>query len=95
MLALDQLTAAYFSPFLHQPFSCAGLTLHLVEIPILGPQRPGTERQPFALRFEGEPTLRLPQSIYHLSHPQAGEMEIFIVQTAADTQRSSFEAIFN
>ncbi len=95
MLALGQLTATYFAPFLNASFSCADFTLSLVEIAVLGGARPGMARDPFALRFTGAPALRLPQAIYQLSHPQAGEMEIFLVQTGADAHCSAFEAIFN
>jgi hypothetical protein len=53
------------------------------------------ERQPFALTFRGSPQLRLRQGRYKLSHAQLGEMEIFLVQIAADQTSSRFEAVFN
>lgn len=55
----------------------------------------GATRDPFTLTFRGPPQLRLPQAIYKLTNPQLGEMEIFLVQIAADQTSSTFEAVFN
>ena len=55
----------------------------------------GATRDPFTLTFRGPPELRLPQGIYRLSNAQLGEMEIFLVQIAADQDSSTFEAVFN
>jgi len=55
----------------------------------------GAARDPFTLTFRGAPELRLPQSIYRMSNAQLGEMEIFLVQIAADQNSSTFEAVFN
>lgn len=55
----------------------------------------GATRDPFTLTFRGAPELRLPQGIYKLSNAQLGEMEIFLVQIAANQTSSTFEAVFN
>jgi len=55
----------------------------------------GATRDPFTLTFHGPPPLRLPQGIYKLSNAQLGEMEIFLVQIAADETSSTLEAVFN
>ena len=55
----------------------------------------GATRDPFTLTFRGSPQLRLPQGIYKLTNAQLGEMEIFLVQIAADAASSTFEAVFN
>ena len=55
----------------------------------------GATRDPFTLTFRGPPELRLPQGIYKMSNAQLGEMEIFLVQIAADQTSSTFEAVFN
>ena len=55
----------------------------------------GTLRDPFTLTFRGAPELRLPQGIYRLNNAQLGDMEIFLVQIAADATSSTFEAVFN
>ena len=58
-------------------------------------RHPGMTRDPFTLTFRGPPPLRLPQGIYRMSNAQVGEMEIFLVQIAADETCSTFEAVFN
>jgi len=55
----------------------------------------GATRDPFTLTFCGAPELRLPQGIYKMSNATIGEMEIFLVQIAADQTSSTFEAVFN
>jgi len=55
----------------------------------------GATRDPFTLIFRGPAPLRLPQGIYRLSNAQLGEMEIFLVQIAADQTSSTLEAVFN
>jgi hypothetical protein len=55
----------------------------------------GALRDPFTLTFRGAPALRLPQGIYKLNNATLGDMEIFLVQIAADATSSSFEAVFN
>ena len=55
----------------------------------------GATRDPFTLTFRGPPPLRLPQGIYKMSNAQLGEMEIFLVQVAADQTCSTLEAVFN
>jgi hypothetical protein len=56
---------------------------------------PDAGRDPFTLTFRGAPELRLPQGIYRMSNTQLGEMEIFLVQIAADQNSSTLEAVFN
>jgi hypothetical protein len=59
-------------------------------------ERPeGATRDPFTLTFRGPAALRLPQAIYRLTNATLGEMEIFLVQIAADQTSSTFEAVFN
>lgn len=55
----------------------------------------GAARHPFTLTFRGPAPLRLPQAIYRMNNAQLGEMEIFLVQIAADQTSSTFEAVFN
>lgn len=99
MLDLNNVDRATFEPCLHQVFeavfSDGRLPLKLAEVRPLGAARPGTERLPFALLFEGAPQWRLPQRIYRLEHPALGALEVFLVQTGADARASQFEAIFN
>lgn len=52
-------------------------------------------REPFALTFIAPRPLRFPQGTYKMRHAALGEMEIFLVQVAADQNSSTLEAVFN
>ena len=98
MLELDKVECAQFAACLDQDFEIVfpdgTLPLKLTEARPLG-VRPESIREPFALTFVAGRPLRLPQGIYKMRHATLGEMEIFLVQTAADQSRSTFEAVFN
>ena len=98
MLDLAEVRCAQFAACLHQDFevvfSDGTLSLKLTETRPLG-VRPESIREPFALTFLGRAGLRLPQGIYKMRHATLGEMEIFLVQLAADANSSTFEAVFN
>jgi hypothetical protein len=98
VLELDKVRCEEFGDCLNENFTVAaqssGFILKLSEVRPLGP-RSGTDREPFSVTFLGPGGLRLPQAIYKLNHPRLGEMEIFLVQIAADRDSSSFEAVFN
>lgn len=98
MLELDKVECAQFAACLNQDFQIVfpdgALVLKLSEARPLG-SRPESVREPFALTFLGRAGLRLPQGIYKMSNAQLGEMEIFLVQIAADKTSSTFEAVFN
>ncbi len=47
------------------------------------------------LTFRGPAPLRLSQGIYKMNNATVGEMEVFLVQIAADETSSTFEAVFN
>jgi hypothetical protein len=98
MLDLGTVTHEQFTPCLDQDFeivfSDGTLPLKLTEARPLG-VRPESIREPFALTFLGRAGLRLPQGIYKMRNASLGEMEIFLVQLAADQTGSTFEAVFN
>ena len=98
MLDLAKVTCADFAACVNQDFEIATnaepLVLELVEARSRTPPE-GATRDPFTLTFRGPPPLRLPQGIYRLSNAQLGEMEIFLVQIAADQDSSTFEAVFS
>ena len=98
MLDLAKVRCAEFASCVNQDFeiatSAGPRVLQLFEARPLEVQ-PGSTREPFALTFRGPPLLRLPQGIYKMSNAQVGEMEIFLVQIAADQTSSTFEAVFN
>lgn len=98
MLDLAEVRCEQFAACLNQDFaiilSDGALLLQLSEVRALG-KRPESLREPFALTFLGRAGLRLPQGIYKMRNTQLGEMEIFLVQVAADQTSSAFEAVFN
>jgi hypothetical protein len=99
MLELEKVDHAYFAKFLDQDFEIAmksgpPLNLRLVEVRPVAAER-GGRREPFALTFRAEASVRLRQHIYALSNSRLGTMEIFLVQIGADVTGAYFEAVFN
>jgi hypothetical protein len=98
MLELDKVECEQFAACLSQDFEIVfpdgTLAVKLSEARTLVAQ-PGAAREPFSLVFRGPAQLRLPQGIYKMSNAHLGEMEIFLVQVAADQTSSIFEAVFN
>jgi hypothetical protein len=99
MLDLAKVQCSEFAACVTQDFeivtSGGALILQLLEARPLGAVHRVAERQPFALTFRGSPQLRLRQGRYKMTNAQLGEMEIFLVQIAADQTSSRFEAVFN
>ena len=98
MLDLANVQCADFAPCVNQDFQIVFTdgTLAVKLSDARARTRPeGATRDPFTLTFLGPAKLRLPQGIYRLTNPQLGEMEIFLVQIAADATSSTFEAVFN
>jgi hypothetical protein len=99
MLSLDKIQCEQFAQCLNQDFEIvlgAGpLVLQLSEARPTGTHYPAGTREPFSLIFRGPAPLRLPQGIYRMKNAHLGEMELFLVQIAADQTSSSFEAVFN
>jgi hypothetical protein len=98
MLDLAKVQCADFALCVNQDFEIATngapVMLQLSEARLR--DRPeGATRDPFTLTFRGAPEVRLPQGIYKMTNAQLGEMEIFLVQIAADQTSSTFEAVFN
>jgi hypothetical protein len=98
VLDLATVRCEQFAACLNQDFEIVftdgTLPVRLSEARPLG-VRPESIREPFSLTFAGRAGLRLPQNIYKLRHATLGEMEIFLVQIAADQTSSTFEAVFN
>jgi hypothetical protein len=98
MLDLAKVQCADFAACLNQEFQIVftdgTLAVKLFEARLRDAPE-GAARDPFTLTFRGPPPLRLPQGIYRMTNAQLGEMEIFLVQIAADQTSSTFEAVFN
>jgi len=106
MLTLDQLEAAHFEKQVGQVFQAqAGdyaAPWELLTVSPLGFGRPGADPAPeaghgrsFSLVFRAPAEHRPPQCIYTLSHPEMGELDIFLVPNRADKDGFYLEAIFN
>lgn len=97
MLDLAKVQCADFAPCVNQDFEIAtsGDPLVLQLSDARSRPAPDAGRDPFTLTFRGPPPLRLPQGIYRMKNAQLGEIEIFLVQIAADQTSSTFEAVFN
>jgi hypothetical protein len=98
MLELDKLDRARLAEFVDQDFEIVlkeggAIDVRLVGVRSLGAARKGG-REPFALDFRGEKSIRLPQQIYAVRHTRLGAMEIFLVQIGADSTGAYFEAVF-
>lgn len=98
MLELDKVNRTQFAELVDQDFEiiqkgAAPLSIRLIEVRSLGPTR-AAGREPFALEFRADASVRLPQRIYAVSHGQLGTMEIFLVQVGADSAGAYFEAVF-
>src|SRR3954466_5588956 len=99
MLDLAKVRRDQFAAFLDQDFEIlspdGSLPVKLIDAKQWGPDQPPNIRQPFALTFRVDRNLRLPQGIYKMRNAELGEMEIFLVQIAADANSSTLEAVFN
>jgi hypothetical protein len=91
---LDQFAACLDQDF-EIVFPDGTLPVKLIAAKQWGPDQPPNIRQPFALTFRLARNLRLPQSTYKMRNAELGEMEIFLVQAAADADSSTLEAVFN
>jgi hypothetical protein len=98
MLELDKVHRVQFADLVDQDFEIAlqdgvPLDVRLVEVQSLGATQAGG-REPFALEFRADSSVRLPQHIYTVRHRQLGTMDIFLVQIGADSTGAYFEAVF-
>ena len=97
---MAELTEAEFSRHLNTDFDLTfadeQLKLKLVTVKAYLPQaneQSGMER--FSAYFEGPGERYLPQRVYHLTHDQMGEMDIFLVPLEKNEHGFRYEAVFN
>src|SRR3954467_9536702 len=99
MLDLATVRREQFAACLNQDFALVfpdgTLPVKLIDAKQWGPDQPANIRQPFALTFRIERNLRFPQGTYKMHNTDLGEMEIFLVQTGANANSSTLEAVFN
>jgi hypothetical protein len=97
---MAELTEHEFSKHLNSNFnlklSDGEVPLKLVEVQAYRPQeheQQGMER--FSALFRGPEGIFLPQALYHLSHDEMGDLEIFLVPISGDQRGYQYEAVFN
>jgi hypothetical protein len=56
-------------------------------------EQAGMER--FSVLFSGPADVFLPQQIYRVTHPEMGELEIFLVPIAKESDGFRYEAVYN
>jgi hypothetical protein len=99
---LGEMTIETFQPHLGSVFtarSSAGtevsLTLVRVNAVMENVRSKKLKRQPFAVYFETDDTVFLPQQTYPFSHPELGrDLPIFIVPVGREEGKYLYEAVF-
>jgi hypothetical protein len=97
----EQPTEAEFSKNLNTKFRVIAeaprpFELELVEVrgwTVQPKEQQGLER--FSLFFRGPSDIFMPQQTYRLGHDQMGELDIFLVPVARESDGFLYEAIFN
>ena len=56
-------------------------------------EQAGMER--FSVVFAGPADVFLPQQIYRMTHPEMGELDIFLVPIGREADRFDYEAVYN
>ena len=56
-------------------------------------EQPGMER--FSAVFSGPLDFFLPQQTYHMSHPEMGEFDVFLVAIGREADGFRYEAVYN
>ena len=95
--ALDKLTDKDFAPCIRDRFSIVqdeDNALELLEVSPLGSSSALNQRCPFSLLFRGPRTDAPEQGMFHLHHDDLGELGLFLVPVAVETEGTLYEAVF-
>lgn len=98
---MENQSAAHFYENLNTKFrvnveSTEPIELELAEVELRKSEpneQEGMER--FSVFFYGPDNMFLPQQTYELSHPEMGELAIFLVPIGRDERGFLYEAVFN
>jgi hypothetical protein len=98
-MAIELLTIDMFSDKIGQVFvieetGVPALDLTLTEVSAMR-NYANAPRAPFSLLFTASPDIILPQRMYTLKHAVLGEQSIFLVPIAGDSEKVTYQAIFN
>jgi len=94
------MTLETFQPHLGDVFNvnigeAEPMPIVLIEAAPLHSSAPQFRAQAFELRFTGPGPAYLNQMIHHLTHPQLGEMDIFLVPVGRHGDGFLYQAVFN
>jgi hypothetical protein len=94
------LTLKDFEPHVGRVFrleaDLEAMDVTLTEAAAIGaPTTDDSTRQAFSLVFTGPGESVLPQRIYRLTHPEMGELDLFLVPIGSDAEGTRYQAIFN
>lgn len=95
-----QLSLDDFAPHVGRIFrleaESEAMDVTLTEAAAIGaPAADDSMRQAFSLVFIGPGESVLPQRIYRLTHPEMGELDLFLVPIGSDAEGTRYQAIFN
>jgi hypothetical protein len=94
---LASVTPDHFEPVKGQSFEACplagGAPFSLVLTGIRRRRGPPGFREPFSLEFVGRPAAHA-QRMYRLSHPQVGDLEVFLVPVGASDAGVAYEVSF-
>ncbi|HZT57421.1 MAG TPA: hypothetical protein VFA21_02230 [Pyrinomonadaceae bacterium] len=97
----EQHTQAEFSEHLNTKFRVLAEAPRPVELELVEVKgwttRPEEEQgmERFSLVFRGPSDIFVPQQTYRLAHDRMGEMDIFLVPVARESDGFRYEAVFN
>lgn len=97
---MQDLTLQHFAEHLNTHFTVGtehgDTAFTLLEAqPLSTPLLEGMTRSPFSLLFHNPSQVLFPQGIYRMSHPDTGDVEIFLVPVARREQGFVYQAVFN
>lgn len=87
MAALEEFTAATFSPHVGETFRVHADESAAIDVELTAVEefdRPGPGRMPFSLLFRGPAEPILPQRIYRFEHDTIGAFDVFAVPIGFD-----------
>ena len=97
----DMQTEAEFAKYLNTTFQVQLESAKLLDLTLVAVtpkqiephEQAGMER--FSALFSGPLDFFLPQQTYHITHPEMGEFDVFLVAVAREADGFKYEAVYN
>ncbi|WP_022927744.1 DUF6916 family protein [Patulibacter americanus] len=93
-LTVDDFAATVGTPYALDVGAAGTLALVLRSATPAAAATTGAPREPFSLLFVGPADPMLPQATYLLTHPELGELPVFLVPVGRDADGARYEAVF-